>query len=386
MKPREFDELIRRKFEQDDFEYNPRNWDQLTEQMDGRAKKRSIALWWWMPLAAGMAASVALAIGVVSMRQGDTGNAGVAGFAQAFRYEQNQHVQPSQDALQYSVNPEAQYAKTNHRRNNAGKVVMNAEKGTDFGINLDNAISLARATKQQKFDFLGITTDKPDKEKDKKKDVAVAEGYHTFKPEEIQKAPKVSITLLGGYNQGSQNIGYVAGATVRRMVNDKVYVESDVAFASSNNTQPTWVAGPDVSARHGVAARTTNALSSKTNTVTPVDEPIEESQTYNLSYAQVSPSLGYKLMKRMSLAAGPDFQQALADNRPAPATDLTHDNVAVMPLFDVGFIGKTEYSVTKKVKAQLSYRKGINNLLTPMDKYIDRDYLQVQVRYTIFNK
>ena len=123
MKPREFDELIRRKFEQDDFEYNPRNWDQLTEQMDGRAKKRSIALWWWMPLAAGMAASVALAIGVVSMRQGDTGNAGVAGFAQAFRYEQNQHVQPSQDALQYSVNPEAQYAKTNHRRNKAGKVV-----------------------------------------------------------------------------------------------------------------------------------------------------------------------------------------------------------------------------------------------------------------------
>jgi hypothetical protein len=90
----------------------------------------------------------------------------------------------------------------------------------------------------------------------------------------------------------------------------------------------------------------------------------------------------------MSVAAGPDFQQALADTRPpaVPIENRPFDNVSVMPLFDMGLIGKAEYSLTKKVKAQVSYRKGINNILTPMDKYIDRDYLQVQVRYSIFNR
>ena len=65
MKPKEFDELVRRKFDQNDFEYNPANWDRLAEQLDGSAKKRSIAMWLWLPLT-GMAASVAFAIGITS--------------------------------------------------------------------------------------------------------------------------------------------------------------------------------------------------------------------------------------------------------------------------------------------------------------------------------
>ncbi len=66
MKPKEFDELVRQKFDQNDFAYNPGNWDQLAEQMDGRARKRSMMMWWLMPLA-GIAASVAMAMGVTSI-------------------------------------------------------------------------------------------------------------------------------------------------------------------------------------------------------------------------------------------------------------------------------------------------------------------------------
>jgi len=51
MKPKEFDELIRQKFDQNDFEYNPASWDRLEDQLDGRAKKRSIIMWWLMPVA-----------------------------------------------------------------------------------------------------------------------------------------------------------------------------------------------------------------------------------------------------------------------------------------------------------------------------------------------
>ena len=93
-------------------------------------------------------------------------------------------------------------------------------------------------------------------------------------------------------------------------------------------------------------------------------------------------------MKRVSIAAGPDFQQALADTRPSATSisSISFENVAVTPLFDMGIMGKTEYSISKRVKAQLSYRKAINNVLTPGDKYIDRDYMQMQVRCAIFNK
>jgi hypothetical protein len=224
---------------------------------------------------------------------------------------------------------------------------------------------------------------------DKKKE-ALPEAVATFKEEvAVKKVPKLSVILSGGINRGSQNNGYMAGATIRKMVNSKVYVESDVAFASTTNTQATayLVEGAGATAaKGGAAARGANMESSKPASVAPPPGVIKEQNvSYNLNYVQVTPSIGVKIMKRMSLGAGPDFQQVLADNRPAPST-VERGNIQVAPLFDVGLIGKSEFAVTQKVRAAVSYRKGINNVITPMDKYIERDYLQFQVKCTIFNK
>ena len=140
------------------------------------------------------------------------------------------------------------------------------------------------------------------------------------------------------------------------------------------------------SAKHGMAAKYSSAESNKTVAVpTAVSVMKQEDVTYNLSYAQVTPSIGYQLMKRMSIGVGPDFQQMLVDNR--PATDASYrGNIQVAPAFDVGFIGKSEYALTKKIKAAVYYRKGVNSIITLTDKYIDRDYVQFQVKCTIFNK
>ena len=62
MKAREFDELVRQKFDQDDFAYNPAHWDQLAEELDGRKTKRRTLFMWWAPLI-GVAASMAIALG-----------------------------------------------------------------------------------------------------------------------------------------------------------------------------------------------------------------------------------------------------------------------------------------------------------------------------------
>jgi len=96
MKPKEFDELIRQKFDQNDFEYDPRGWERLEEQMDGRSKKRSIIMWWLMPVA-GIAASVALAMGVGPLLKYNGGHPGGGELAKVHKTEV---VRPAQAAPQ----------------------------------------------------------------------------------------------------------------------------------------------------------------------------------------------------------------------------------------------------------------------------------------------
>ncbi|MFI5196609.1 MAG: hypothetical protein ACHQD8_05930 [Chitinophagales bacterium] len=409
MKPKEFDELIRQKFDRNDFAYNPENWDQLAEKLDGSAKKRSMIMWWWVPLA-GMAASVALAFGVSSLlRQAMPGDPGgniahiqkgkALHIAQSgslsYKPEATQN-ETSGPNIQYSASVNNTHGHTfdRHKHTIFNKPITRKEPGTNveeqFGINLKNATSTSVVWNAKPIDLL---TNRNTKEPKKNKQVVVNDALSTFKPEEkeaVQKVPKLSVILSGGYNHGNQNSGYMAGATIRRMINDKVYVESDMAFATSNNTQSVaYVAGQvpvAAAARQMNNAKTTSAESNKT-LLPPVMKDVigQKDISYNLYYAQVTPGIGYKLIKKMSIGVGPDFQKMLVDNRPAPST-VDRGNIQVAPMFDVGFIGKTEYAVTKKVRAAVYYRKGVNNIITPMDKYIDRDYLQFQVKYTIFNK
>ena len=174
------------------------------------------------------------------------------------------------------------------------------------------------------------------------------------------------------------------------MVNDKLFVEGDVAFIGTTNTQQTEYMSATQASNHLIS--TARMVNSKNTNVeakptVAVNQGVikTESESYNLYYAQITPSLGYKLMKRMSVGLGPDFQQMLVDNRPAPS-DVDRGTLKEVPTFDVGFMGKTEYAVTRNIKAAVYYREGINNIITPTGKYIDRNYVQFQVKCAIFNK
>ena len=412
MKPKEFDDLVRRRFDQGDFEYNPGNWARLAEQMDeGKQKKRSIMVWWGLPLA-GIAASVTLAMGLMFLWHNypggrTTGNMAVASRSVAPRttttgrqpiaatltddLATNDNAGNSgADRSPARTGANAYHATAAKTRRHGNKNNSNRNSEDQFSISYANAVGNKAVQTTTAFDFMsGKDTKKEIAKTDKKKE-ALPEAVATFKEEvAVKKVPKLSVILSGGINRGSQNNGYMAGATIRKMVNSKVYVESDVAFASTTNTQATAYlvdAAGMSGAKSGAAARGANMESSKPASVAPPAGVIKEQNvSYNLNYVQVTPSIGVKIMKRMSLGAGPDFQQVLADNRPAPST-VERGNIQVAPLFDVGLIGKSEFAVTQKVRAAVSYRKGINNVITPMDKYIERDYLQFQVKCTIFNK
>src|SRR5205823_3875164 len=102
---------------------------------------------------------------------------------------------------------------------------------------------------------------------------------------------------------------------------------------------------------------------------------VTANQVYNQSYLQMTPAIGYRLFKKLTVGIGPDFQQALVDNRPSPPT-LDRDNIQQAPLFDIGFVGKTEFAFSPKLKAAVCYREGINNIITPMNRYTERNYVQ----------
>ena len=396
MKPKEFDELIRQKFDQNDFAYKPRSWDSLAEQLEGRAKKRSIMMWWWIPVA-GMAASVALAMGSTSLLKHSVPVMTPASTEVARAYNT---MQPSNTAdastttaPNASKHKEAQYAMATTDRKNAGSTTGNISSW--FHVRLNEATSKTTEDNSSTFNFLAADNKiKAVAKKEAKKELVIEkEGYNTFAPEDEtpKKLPTVSITLLGGYNSGAQNTGYIAGGTIRKMLNDKVYIESDIAFASSYNTQSTEYLALGSSAKNGSAARHAGAKTTAVEadkpalSTAPVGTIKTEDQNYNLYYAQVTPSIGYKVIKRLAIGVGPDFQRMLVDNRPAVSI-VDRGNIQVAPLFDVGLVGKTELALTKRIKAGVSYRKGVNNFITPMDKYIDRDYLQFQLRCTILNR
>lgn len=414
MKPGEFDELFRQKFEQNDFAYNARNWDALSEQLDGRAKKRSLLMWLWMP-ATGMAASVALALGVTSiLKFGATDvQQTKASYAYTGKFIDTKATNKPVAMIQYtSPSASEMHSEKQKRKNNKKSIKQNDRiVGNNLGIKLQNVIPDDDYQKNNKRKTYNSTTTSllPSaamKEiavlpKIEKKEIAAKQAMRTFKQDApaTKKPLNLSVILSGGINQGNQNSGYMAGATVRKMINDKVYIEGDVAFASSANTQRTLYMSYDnptnVGANGGqgaIAAKPTSA--SKTTSIesgipTPDNSPAGVLKTqdisYNLFYAQITPGIGYKIMKRMSIGMGPDFQKMLVDNRPA-TSDVDRGNLQVAPSFDVGFVGKTEYALTQRVKAAVSYRKGINGVINPSDKFIDRDYLQFQMRCTIFNR
>lgn len=412
MKPGEFDDLVRQKFDQADFEYNPRNWEKLTEELDGQKKRRGGLLFWWMPVV-GVAASVAMAFGLSTViRDGSrlngytarpqvaaaakhkanaAGKAGVTPAAIISAQDDNAAVLPEENTTATPAAAEKATVAANANTN----IINKTEKPE--GVTLANHISGT---------FKSATTEIEEYTKEnlakKKKAVAVSNGYFTFRePAEIKKEPKVAIILSGGVNYSNNSNGYMVGATARRMISDKVYIESDVAFIGTNNSRrveymdyssgSATTGGSAATTPAGFAAKGTLTASKNTDQVQkgtstdPVGVLKTSTQSYNLYYAQVTPSIGYKLAKRISVGLGPDFQQMLVDNRPEINT-ADRGNIKVAPIFDMGFMGKTEIAVTKNVKAAVYYREGINNVITPTNKYIDRNYLQFQIKCAILNR
>ncbi len=394
MKPEEFDEQVRRKFDRGDFSYDPGQWSRLEERLDGETKKRRVAIW-WMPLL-GIAAALSMSLGYASYMK-RANEAVPAPLPTALKMETHRaHATVADTAV--GVNAATMPRAMATKQPPAAPTDMDdAPTGPKIDrtvlINGENPLKPLQKTMlfetalpNTRLDLL--QNDKERERAKKKAPAAVAQkSAPAVLPVPNATGLKSSVLLAAGIGHGAGTSSYTFGATGRRMLNNRVFVEGDLAFTTGSNTQKTATAATNsqeyASGKMGATART--SAGAVNTEAPPATNVIVADKSYNVSYAQITPSIGYKIHRKLSVAVGPDFQQALQDNRPAPATMDKH-NVEVDPLFDLGLVGKTELTVSGNLKAALIYRSGINNIVTPMDKYIDRNYFQFQVRYVIFNK
>ena len=188
---------------------------------------------------------------------------------------------------------------------------------------------------------------------------------------------KVNISLAGGLNYGSASQGYLLGASVRKNLSNKLYIEGDVAYTNSNSQRTV----------NSYASAPTNPL----NMSNIQSSPTTTENVNSLSYLQLSPVIGYHLHKKIAVGVGADFQRLLQNNTSTTSANnfigaATTETGKIIPDMDYGIICKTEYSVSSRLKTGLQYREGMNNFLSNTNKYFDRNYFQVQIKYSLFNK
>lgn len=396
MKPEEFDKLLRQKFDCNDFDYNENNWEKMEMRLNDSHKSRNVAFW-WMPIIA-IAAAVTISMGFASYM---SRTVPVNTTKEVVKTSTKQIIIDNtiSSTKEKFTNPVAINNMYKNKKNTHNKIQdkIYIETSNYFGINITDAIENMVTTSKSTFKktdtkiIINLLEMQPKNEKKKvANNIQTNNSYKAIIEKENKKEPIACVNILCGINYGGHNSGFMIGATGRRMVNDHVFVEGDIALTSTGNTQKT--ASAIIIDNNSYQSSTSNSGARTTGDVSiPSDQPkIQEiiktfNQSFSTYYAQITPTLGYKLTKKIAIGAGPDFQQALNDNRPLPSI-LDRDNVQVIPMFDIGFITKTELALNKNIKVAVFYREGINNILTPMNKYLERSYFQFQLKYSIINK
>jgi hypothetical protein len=382
MSTNDFDGLLRDKFDEGEFAYKPQQWEKLSHQLNVVPPVRKKGITWYK--VAGVAASVALLasifIGYYNSRQHEKPAA--TNIATATQPTPIQHttvaVTPTTNQAPPSIKEPA-HQNILAAPNSAKNVIANG-KSTTVTQEIIAGNQNTPAPVPQPLPEASVQQDTTT--------VAAAPKRKTVSPQYQAQAladfsddligtsrvfAQNSFSLVGGVNYGSFNAGYTAGVNGRKKLGNKLYLEGDVAFVSANPTQVSAVSRQQYDNLTNYFSPGTAAMAAaKPNTTTP----------NNVYYLQVAPSVGYALSKKFSVSVGGDIQRLLQSDESATVRIVNDETVKEIPSTDIGMQGKAEYAVTKKLKAGVTYREGINSMLDP--KYLDRRYLQVQLKLVLF--
>lgn len=414
MSTNEFDRLIRDKFDNGEFEYNPKNWELLSRKLDHTDQTDIAApagIIRWLPKA-GMAAGIALVIGLSAyfMNQAPSGNTPSVAGGPVTPAHTNTPVttgsrpatgtattQPGAVGIStapvISTKPVTQSTVTSYSVAPAANTEK--ETGTVLPQQQNTNDQLVHNTPPQNLP-------QKDAEQPEKKNILrqpvqpdFSENAYAGNDGYKKRNGASSFSLAGGMNYGSMKTGYSVGVSARtHLGNGNFYLEGDLAFVNSTANKAASVSDAQYDALNSNYSGAFQTGSANTGgnggpaalaaVSAPVKTVTQEQVLNNLYYLQFSPSVGYSIRKNVSVSLGADVQRLLQNNSNETPVVLEADELKLIPQTDVGLTGKAEYGVTRRLKAGMMYREGVNSLID--NKYISRRYVQVQLKLMLFGK
>jgi len=364
----EFDKLLNEKFNQHEFAYDPAAWEQLSGQLPQSGKRRVMPFTWIK--ASGIAAALAITVSGVAWYYHHAEEKYPTTIADS-RQIRNPHATlitiPEKSTLS---NPSKERVAVSAAKNNntsltlhpvaAHQITVQASITAPVSLNDEAKIAVKSSVEpeivmEQKVERstkpeIANQTSKQDLNND-----------YLFEP--VKKtSPGTLFSLTGGMNYGAMSTGYAAGINAKHKIGSKLFVEGDLAFVNNKTSQ---------------------SFTQQQQQMAAVSKSPIDYEDAHLMYIQLNPTLGYQVMKNLSLGIGADIQKLVNDDN---TLVNVNDEVKTIPGTDFGLTGKTELSLSKRFKAGILYREGMNNLLKNSSDIFDRRYLQVQLKFIVAGK
>jgi hypothetical protein len=406
MSTSEFDELLRRKMDEDDFDFAPASWTQMAQDLD-KSEDRKVPpptrRRYWLAII-GTIASTAAVWASVSLFLRSTPARQETYVAQSTHVAMNNAHTPATTSIQQTLpQPESVAQATSPvsgmaiasgiKPTTAARHIAAKISGTDNIAARHATPAITTAETNSTAAVTGNTTElqpghpDPLKGPGMRDQPAKEQGWSNqdfvYNHRNNNTPARTSLGIAGGLNYGTSRPGYTVGVNARRSLGSKFFVEGDVALVSNATQNASTVATTEYNTITDGSNIGTGTGQPPVNAATAMKNASSKQSLNNLYYLQVAPSLGYRVYKQLSVSAGADVQRMLQHNNNETAMTVT-DEVKLIPETDIGLTGKIEYGITPKLVTGVSYREGLNAMMD--SKYMNRSYLQVQVKFLFFNK
>jgi len=396
MSTSEFDERLRQKMDEGDFEFVPAQWSQMAQDLDAseHRKEAPARKRYWLMLVGAMASTAAVWASVALFLKPGT-DTPAPGSVTTVTVPVARGTQPVTAAPAESAIASATVAATT----GAAAVTRTSQTDKQENTNASPAVAVnttvpitatdtaALAVSATASDIFRSAPSKNGGMQQQPTDEETSWSNQDFvHPHMERDQARTSLGVSGGLNYGTSRAGYTLGVNARRKISRKFYVEGDLALVNNTTQNANTLStseynkiSADITSTPGNSNPPSNAF-----IASAVKNASTKEALNSLYYLQVAPSFGYHVSRQLSLSAGADIQKMLQHNSGETAISLADNEIKLIPETDIGITGKVEYGITPKLLTGLSYREGINAMMD--SKYMNRRYLQVQVKFLIFNK
>lgn len=379
MSKKNFDDLLSNKFEEEDFEYNPQHWKNLSKQLtQNKVENRRSKIW---SISLGIAAAMALVLSSVLLirfvQTNETlpneplaiSNPIITSPKSSLNTEEDQQQKEAFSKPGKKESVRNVIAK-NHEEKNAGKnTVVNSVspvESSQSNFKDESSPKEPQIVEKSTIKVAAKTKENNNPTRMPRDNSFVLDNYM----ENAEKGSKTSVAIGGGINYSSLNAGYSLGLSAKQKVGKKFFVDGSIAVLYNNNAS-------NVGSYAGKPAR-----SSSTTLITQSSPAF--SSWDNLFYMQVNPSIGYQVTELVGISFGGDLQQLLSSENNIDKIKFTDDGVKLFPTMDLGITGKAEFDLGQNIQTGILFREGINNLFNEQAlPYVNRRYIQVQFKYNI---